>query len=435
MKNFKWDKKYLYWGVTAFCTGVAIIIFFQMLSKWDGFVKLLKTLVQVLSPVIYGILIAYILNKAVKLLEKAMFTRLSKKMFPKNEKRAAKASRIMAIILAMLLACGVVTGLVLIILPQIFYSVVDLVNKSSDYLEIVVDWADGFLKGHETIEPVVLKWLSTSSEYLMNWIETGVLPRITTLITGITGGVISIIKAGINILMGAVISIYLMYNKELFAAQGKKIIYGIFKPKTANKFMEELDFVNKAFGDYIAGTIIDAVVVGVVNYIFMLIAGMPYAALISIIVALTNIIPVFGPIIGAVPSALLLLLENPAQSLIFIIFTVILQQIDGNIVKPKIHGSKSGISGFWIMLAIVFFGGLFGLVGMLFGVPIMTVLYSAVKRLNAKKLLSRGLPSDTDMYRGMKKVDPETNEFIYRTVKAAPEKEPESEETKPEAEK
>jgi predicted PurR-regulated permease PerM len=299
-------------------------------------------------------------------------------------------------------------------LPQIFNSIVELVNKSQTYAEICVAWVGDFLDGKDVLEPVVLKWLENFSEYITNWIKTDILPQITTIIAGITGGVISMIKVTVNIALGVVISIYMLYNKETFCAQAKKLVYGFFEAKNANRLMDELSIINKAFGDYVAGTLLDALIIGVTNYIFMLLLGMPYGALISIIVAVTNLIPMFGPFIGAVPSALLLLLENPSQSLIFIIFTIILQQIDGNVIKPRIHSSKTGMSGFWIVFAITVFGGFFGVLGMILGVPIMNVLYGSFKRLSNRNLTKKGLATETAAYEGLEKINPESLEFVYK---------------------
>ena len=414
MKNFKWDKKYLYWGVTAFCVIAVCIAFAWLLNRWSGLMGVLSLIVSALSPFIYGILIAYLLDKILRIFEKHIFLRLAHRLYPHSEPTARKFARITSIIATELVTLGIVAGILVMILPQIYFSIIGLVEKSSKYLDVAVTWVGDFLDGNTDLEATALSWLNSLSARLLNWIETDILPQMSKVITDVTGGVITFAKSIINLLIGAVISIYIMYHKETFSAQGKKILYSTLNPRTANRLMDELDFVNKAFGDYIAGTIIDSLIVGICNYIFMLILGMPYAALISIIVAITNIIPVFGPFIGAIPSALLILLESPMQCLIFIIFTLVLQQIDGNVIKPQIHGSKSGISGFWVMFAILFFGGLFGIVGMLLGVPIVTVLYHAFKRANAKRLQAKGLPFETPEYKDIYRINPETNLPVYK---------------------
>ncbi|MGM9521313.1 MAG: AI-2E family transporter [Oscillospiraceae bacterium] len=413
MKNFKWDKKYLYWGVTAFCVIVCSIAFFWVLNKWSGVYHTLGLVLGALSPFIYGILIAYLNNKVMMFFEKHLLSKLAKKMFPEKPVTARKAARIFSILVTVLLVLGVIVGILLIFLPQIYHSVVRLITESSRYITIAVAWVEKYMQG-DKLEPVVVEWLNTAGEHLVAWLETDVLPQISTLISSITGGVISIVTVVVDFFIGLVISIYILYNKETFCAQVKKLLMGVFKPRMTYNLIREMNFINEAFGDYLVAEIIDSLIVGVVNYIFMVIVGMPYAALVSILMCLTNLIPIFGPFIGAIPSALLILLEDPMMCLVFIIFTLVLQQLDGHILKPKIHSTKSGISGFWIMFAILFFGGLFGIAGMILGVPITTVLYSIIRRLNNRHLRRRGLPEDTQFYKDVDYIDPETGKPVYK---------------------
>lgn len=413
MKNFKLEKKYLYWGMTAFCVVVASIAFFWVLNTWGGIRAGIGMIISALSPFIYGILIAYLLNRVLATFERKLFKPLAARLFPKNAVTARKAARVFSIILTLMLALGFIVGILIIVLPEIFKSIVNLVDQSQHYVEVVIKWLEKFLNG-DALEPVAVTWINSIFDKLVGWLETNVIPQITTIVSSITGGVISVIGVIVNFLIGIVISVYVMYNKETFCGQAKKILYSVFRPKTANKIIGEMDFINDAFGNYIVGTLIDSLIVGVVNYIFMGITLMPYGPLVSIIVAVTNIIPMFGPFIGAVPSALLILLEDPSKCLVFLIFTVILQQIDGQIIKPRIHSSRTGLSGFWIMFAILFFGGLFGILGMIVGVPLTTVLYSILKRLNNRRLRRRGLPEGTDFYMDIEVIDPDTGMPIYK---------------------
>lgn len=413
--KFKWDKKYLYWGVTAFCVIVCSITFFQLLNRWPVFLAGVKTVGRVLSPVFYGLALAYILSRAVNFFEILCFTALGKRLFRQDGKKAAKAARCFSIILTYMLMLGIIAGILALLLPQLYHSIIVLVSRASGYVDTAVNWlqtADFRIPG---IENTAISWVNTGADYLLSWLKNTLLPHMSTLIADITGGVWSMIKSFINFLIGIIISIYLLYRKETFCAQAKKIIYSVFKVKTSNKIFEEAAFIDSAFGTYISGTLLDALIIGIVNYIFMLIAGMPYAALISIIVAVTNIIPMFGPVIGAVPSALLILLENPMQCLIFIIFTVILQQIDGNILKPQIHGSSTGLSGFWIMFTILFFGGLFGIVGMIIGVPLLTVIYSAVRSAVNRRLEKKNITNDTEEFEKISHIDADTGEPVYKS--------------------
>ncbi len=426
MKNFKWDKKYLYWGVTAFCVVVASIAFFWVLTSWSVVHAGISIVMSALSPIIYGLLIAYLLNKILVVFEERVFSKLAKRLFKKPD-TARKAARMISIAVTLILALGFIAGIMAIILPEIYNSVMKIISNSGDYLNSAIGWLERVFNGYE-LEQVAVEWVNTISGKVVEWLENNVLPQISTLITNVTGGVISVVGTIINLFVGVIISIYVMYNKETFCAQAKKFIYSLLRTRTANGLMAEMDFINDAFGNYITGTLIDALIVGVVNYIFMTIVGIPYTALVSLIVGITNLIPVFGPFIGAVPSALLILLENPSKCLIFIIFTVVLQQIDGQIIKPKIHSSRTGLSGFWIMFAILFFGGLFGIVGMVIGVPLTTVLYSIIRRLNNRRLRRRGLPEETEFYAGLESLDPSTKEPSYKPGRVVPGAEPESQE-------
>ena len=429
MKNFRWDKKYLYWGVTAFCVVLASILFFWFMERLPGVMGVLRLIGDALSPFIYGILIAYLLNKAMGIFERNVFKKLSEKMFKAKPVRARKAARIFSIIFVELLTFGIIAGLLVIMLPQIYNSIMNLLTKSSQYIDIVVNGIESFMSG-DTLQPIVIHSINRAADYMVNWLETSLLPQMDTLIASITGGVMSVVSAIFNFLVGVVISVYILYNKETFSAQAKKVLFATVKPRAGNAVIREMKFINDAFGDYIVAEIIDSLIVGVINYIFMTIVGIPYAALVSILMALTNLIPIFGPFIGAIPSALLILLESPMMCLIFVIFTLVLQQIDGNVIKPRIHSTKSGISGFWIMFAILFFGGIFGIGGMILGVPITTVLYSIFRRFNNSRLRKRGLPENTRSYMGVESVDPSTGEIIYapdsqETWGAGSDKEPE----------
>ena len=220
MKNFKWDKKYLYWGVTAFCVVLASILFFWLTQRWQSFTGLLGLMGDALAPFIYGILIAYLLNKAMGIFETHMFLPAAGKLFKTNPVKRRKAARIFSIIFVELLTIGVIAGLLVIMLPQIYYSVANLINRSSQYINIVVDWVERFMSG-DTLEPVVVEWINEAGDYMRNWLENDLLPQMDTLLAGITGGVVDVVKAVFNMLVGGVISVYILYNKELFAAQAK----------------------------------------------------------------------------------------------------------------------------------------------------------------------------------------------------------------------
>ena len=412
--KFKWDKKYLFWGVTAFLVIVCSILFFALVNRFSDFAKIFKTIVRVLSPFIYGLLIAYLLNGPMVFFEKHVFAAPAKRIARGDARREFKFRRKMSIVVTHLLAMSVVVGLLILVLPQLYFSIEGLVAALPGYAEAAIKWVNELPAGNKEIEAMITDTIGSISQLLTDWINKSVLPQLDSILATVTGGIISAVKAVANVVIGVVASFYIMYHKELFRAQAKRCLYSLFKPLTANRIMEEAGFVKKAFGDFLVGNSLDALIIGIVNYIFMLIAGMPYSALISVIVGVTNMVPMFGPIIGGVPSVLLVLLVDPMQGLIFGIFTLVLQGIDGQVIKPKILGGVSGLSGFWVMFAILVFGGLFGILGMLLGVPILSVLYNAVGRFHRRRLLQRGLPAETENYEDVDIINPATNTPIYR---------------------
>lgn len=411
----KWDIKYFYWGFTAFLVIVCSLLFFWLLSTWSGFVGILKHIFTALSPVIYGLLIAYLLDKVLVFFEDTLFVPCGKKLFPRSEKKAKRSARMFAILFTQLLAWSLVAGLLVLILPQIYLSIENLVLKSSDYVMIVSRWIEELLKNDPQLEETAVNLLGSITTYLTDWVKTSVMPQINEILTNITGGILHFLLGILNFVIGIVISIYFMYHKETFRAQGKKVLYSLFKPKNANKIMNEMTFVHKTFGNFIVGKLIDSIIIGIICCIVLLILKMPYPELISLIIGITNIIPVFGPFIGAIPCAVLVLLESPLQCLIFVIFIIVLQQIDGNIIGPKILGSTIGISGFWILFSILFFGEMFGFIGMLLGVPTFAVIYNAASRFNQRRLAKKRLPVETSEFKKISYIDPSTNEPVYKT--------------------
>jgi len=416
--KYRWDKKYLYWGVTAILVMFAGITFFWIFNRWARLKAVFVLIVKALSPIIYGFLIAYLLDKVCALLERAVFGPLGKRLFRRRAPSSLAAwrfGRICSILVSQALLLGFVAGLLVLLLPQIYQSVQSLISNAQLYARETMNWIDRFLEDNAQIRDTVENLVGNVSDYITGMVQSHVLPRMETLLTNITGGVIGVVKLLLNLLLGVVISVYLMYNKETFKAQAKKLLYAAFRARHANVILREVRFINRAFGSFITGKIIDSVIIGFICYIVLLILKMPYTSLVSLIIGVTNIIPIFGPFIGAVPSALLILFESPVKCLVFVIFIVVLQQFDGNILGPKILSGTSGLSGFWIMFAILFFGKLFGFAGMLLGVPAMTVLYSGLRRISERRLVSRRLPTDTDRYRSVLYVDSDTGDFIYDT--------------------
>ena len=421
-KKFKWDPIYLYWGITAFLVIVCSITFFLALSGVESLKAAAKAMLNASSAVLIGLVFAYMLNKIMTFFENTFLFHVGDKLFPGKPRRAQKVKRIISLTLTMTLAIGFLCGSVLLLLPQLYKSGESLLNMLPGYFTRAVEVITKLLDDNPEIERAAVNLVGDIKEWLTNWIQTAFLGQIDVdaLISNIFSGVVGALKAVLNIAVGLVISIYVLYHKEKFGAQSKKIVYSMFKTKTANKIVKGVHFTDKTCGSFITSKVIDSLIVGGICYLFMAVLGMPYAILISVLIGVTNIIPFFGPFIGGIPSAALIFLENPTQCLIFIIFIIVLQQIDGNIIYPKIQGNSLGLSGFWIVFSILIFGGIFGFWGMLFGVPVFALIYAAAKGMINTGLKSRELPTSTDEFENIMLFDDETHEPIYKEPVKAP---------------
>jgi predicted PurR-regulated permease PerM len=404
-KRFKWDSQYVYWGVTAALVIAAAIMFYMLTSKWPSIREVLRKFYKSVSPVAYGLVFAYLLNKVMSFFERAFLRRLCARLRPDSPEKAKRLTRVFSVLITMLLFLSLLGGALALLLPRLYSGAESLVARMPGYFRVAVDWLTRALAANPDLEEAAVTLLGNITENLTNWIQTGLLAQANSIITNITSGVFGVLREIANIGIGFVFAVYMLYHKEKFAARGKKLLYCVFSLRFANKLIRGMHFVDRTCGGFVVSKLIDSTIVGAACYIFMAIFGMPYAALIAVIVGVTNVIPFFGPFVGGIPSAIILLLENPANCLIFIIFIVIVQQLDGNVLFPALQGSKSGMSGFWILFAILLFGGMFGFIGFLLGVPVFAVIYEAVRSLARARLEARGLPAGTDEYEGIAYID------------------------------
>ena len=421
-RHFRWDKKYLYWGVTAFCVVAAAILFYMALNYLPLLRQGLASLLHILSPFIWGLVICYLLTPFMRLVEKKLFGPLSKKLY-KNSKRSdgSRFARSMSVLLSELFLLAVLTALVCLIIPQLYSSLQNMVANSPMYIETASRWITQLLEDFPEIEQYVSQTLGQVNTSLMDWIQNTVLPKLGSLISNVTSGVYYAIMGVYNLVIGIIVSVYVLSNLEQFGASAKRILYSVFSVDMAKKILEGLEFTDRTFMGFINGKLLDSAIIGLICYIVCSILRMPYALLVSVIVGVTNIIPFFGPFIGAVPSSIIILLVNPVKCLIFIAFIILLQQLDGNIIGPKILGSSVGINGFWVMFSIILGAGLFGFWGMLLGVPVFVIIYAAITGSVTRKLKRSDLPWEAADYMDMAYIDPVT----YQPVKKHREEETE----------
>ena len=324
----------------------------------------------------------------------------------------------LAILMSLALAFLLLYILLAMVLPQLYWSIVGLFDSLPSYFQSVQQWLTAFLADNPDIQQAVLsyyrsagqalnQWLSSdllpnleSASSTMAWLRSEVLPQVTGVVSGVSAVVLATVSLLKDIIVAVIVSVYLLARKDIFAAQSKKIVYSMFPTRTADLLVEETRSAYRILSGFINGTLVDSFIVGVLCLICFTLFKFPYPMLLAVIIGVTNVIPFFGPFIGAIPSGILILLVSPRQCLYFAIFIFILQQLDGNILHPKILGSSIGLASFWVLFAVLLFGGLFGFVGMVLGVPVFAMFYSAMARLVNRGLRRRGLSQNTDDYLG-----------------------------------
>ena len=414
-RHFKWDRTYINWGMTAFCVVALSLLFYFAVRNISVFGDFFRKLVTILAPFIWGLVICYLLSPLMRFLEERVFLPLGKRLYRKNKKGGAgKFARVMSILFSEIVLLLLIAALVYLIIPQILSSVQMLVQNSGTYADNVSKWLDGLLKNYPELDSYVGGLFGNINANVGNWLETRLLPQLGSLITSVSSGVYGFARSIYNLIIGIIVSVYLLADKEGFLAAVKRLRYAVFSVETADKLRQGLNFVDKTFMGFLSGKILDSLIIGIICYIVCSILKMPYTLLVSVIIGVTNIIPFFGPLIGAIPSALIILMVDPSKCLIFVIFIIILQQIDGNIIGPRILGSSTGINGFWVMFAIILGSGLFGFWGMLLGVPVFVVIYTVIQNLIIKKLKKSDLPWKIADYKEMDYIDPATLQVVKK---------------------
>ena len=367
-------KPYLYGMLAGFGAISLSILFFFLIYRFQGFGDAISKLAGILMPFIYGAVIAYLLKPVCNCVEDFLRRLLPEKM--------GTAANMLAVTISLLFGILVVYALIMMIVPQLITSVTTLYYTARNNLNDFVDWAS-----HQEIiasNQKLLDFIETSYDNLQdtldNLVRTKLVPSMQSLLSGAALGVMSFVTFLKNIIIGVIVSVYLLASRKKFGQQCKMILYSLIKPRWADIILEEILYADKMFGGFINGKILDSAIIGVLCYIACLIFKFPSALLVSVIIGVTNVIPFFGPFIGAIPATLLILIQNPIKALWFVLFVLVLQQVDGNIIGPKILGNTTGLSSFWVLFAILLFGGLWGFVGMIIGVPLFAVIYDVLKK-------------------------------------------------------
>lgn len=411
--NWKWDKKYIQIGVIAFSVIAASMLFYFAIFHMPTLLTGLKTIYTILAPIVYALVISYILWPIIRFTENKVIYPFCKRRNWQPGDKVRKLIRMACVVLALCLEILLIYGLLSMLIPELISSITNITDSFPRYISNIQSGISNLLKNNPEMEEVSSEVFSTIMVRIEGWLSDDLLPNISEVMMNFSTGFLSVLVFFKNFLIGSMISIYLMYGKEKYIANAKRFFYCLFSLETANNIQRDFRFVDRTFGGFIVGKIVDSMIIGVLCYIGTLVLNFPYALLISVIVGVTNVIPFFGPYIGAIPSALLIFMVNPIQCLYFIIFILVLQQFDGNFLGPKILGGSTGLSGFMVIVAIIIGGGLFGVVGMFVGVPVCAIICTVVTDHISMKLKKKRLPDDLDSYIGIDHIDMETRKPVF----------------------
>ena len=368
-------KPYLYGMLAGFGAISLSIIFFFLIYRFDGFGDAISTLTGILMPFIYGAVIAYLLKPVCNTIEAFL-----RRFIPEKMKGLINALSVTFTILFGLL---LIYALCMMIIPQLITSVTTLYYTAQANITKFMYRANHleFIEKNEQIMELLNSAYAALNTNLDTWIKNTLLPSMQNILSGAALGVLNVVVVLKNLIIGIIVAVYMLASRKRFVQQGKMVLYSVVKPRWASLITEEVKYADRMFGGFINGKILDSAIIGLLCYIGCLIFKFPSALLVSVIIGVTNVIPFFGPFIGAIPATLLILIQNPIKALWFVLFVLVLQQVDGNIIGPKILGNTTGLSSFWVLFAILLFGGLWGFAGMIVGVPLFAVIYDVIKKL------------------------------------------------------
>ncbi|MCH5273672.1 MAG: AI-2E family transporter [Lachnospiraceae bacterium] len=408
---------YIKWGLTVVCTVTVCLVIFFLMFRYKDLADFLHKLSGILLPVIIGAIISYLLNPIVNFIE-----RLLKRLFLRmklSHRKAGNLSLGIAIFTSLALLFVLVYSIISLILPELYRNVSNFVSNFESYTDTVSNWFSNLdiLKNNPALSNNLEQLLDKMTTSIEDWVSTALLGSLSGILSGLTFGIIGVFNTIIDIVVGLIVSVYILYSKRKYTGMAKKLTYAVFKPKIANTILSLAAESNKIFSGFISGKLLDSLIIGMICFIALSLFHMPYVLLISVIIGVTNIIPFFGPFIGAIPSAVLVLLSNPSnpkQAILFAVFILCLQQFDGNILGPKILGDSTGLSALMVVVAILIGGGFFGFMGMFLGVPVFAVINYLLGCLIHYLLKKKGLPTETISFLDLTSINEESGEMHYR---------------------
>ena len=406
----KKNQVYFKLGLTLLCVILASIVFMVILVNLPGFFNVITAFLKIISPLLFGVLFAYLMNPIMRFVENGLVwlikrwgkeAKVSDPVWMRTRKRIC---HVVGVVVSLATLLGIFYLAISLVVPTIVENMSSLftTDMAERFYTRLIMWVQQLFPDQPEVATWCVSKITDLYRHMMSWVTNlDLKDALTSVFTRVYG----VVKGTLNILLGLVIAVYMLLSKDTFLGQSKKLIVALFSEKQANRLLDFGRRANKIFSGFVLGKIIDSFIIGIICYILMTILSLPYPMLISVIICVTNIIPFFGPLIGAIPSALLILLINPLQCLIFIIMIVLLQQFDGNILGPRILGDSVGLSSFWILISITIFSGLFGVPGMIIGVPVFAVMYMLVSDFVKARLEKKGRPLQTEIYENIKSTD------------------------------
>ena len=382
-----WNKKYTTIAMYVFLVVVSCLFVFLTISNFDSIRSWWNKFVTMMHPFIIGVVLAYLLNFILNLYERVLFS------YKPFNLMSPKVKRGLGILCAYISALMLIMLFFAFVLPQVIDSINGLISSIPKYLSNISVYATE-ISNKIYVPQEQMDLLVTAINDSVN----SIIAFIANLLPIIIDKAFSVTSSILNIVMGIIISIYILIDKERFAALSKKIAYAILDKQRVIKLIDFIKYSENIFSRFIGGKILDSAIIGVLTFIILVIAKIPYTVLIAVIIGVTNVIPVFGPFIGAIPCVIILFFIDPSKALWFILIIIIIQQIDGNIIGPYILGDSVGVSAFWILFSVLIFSKMFGIVGMVIGVPIFAVFYLLIKTIVEEKLKKKRLPLKTEDY-------------------------------------
>ncbi len=414
-KKWRFLKNYIGWGVTVVAVSAIVLTVYFGFYKFDALKAAIGDLLHILAPVIYGLIIAYLLAPIYDWLFKRT-TVFFARVWKNPGKRTGTLAKTVAMMLTFAIMFVIIFGLLAMLIPRVIASITGIVETFPSTINNLSASVQGIISkiaGDNTeVETNAMRLYVQAVTYVEHWMQTSVEPQLKEMFGYFTGIVLNMVLFLKNFVIGVVVAIYILSSKEKFASKAKKFLYAIFGARNGNFIMENIRFADNAFGGFLIGKVVDSAIIGLITGVVLAIMKMPYALILAVVIGITNIIPFFGPFIGAVPCTILIFLVSPFKALQFVIYIVIIQQFDGNILGPKILGNTTGVSSFGVLFSIVFFGGLFGFIGMIIGVPLFAVITHMFKDLLNLALDKKHLPKDSREYENMQKIDERTHEVV-----------------------